>query len=221
MPSRRPAGQVVNPRGDTAERIEATAVDLIFTEGFPKTSIREITAELGLTPGAFYNHFGSKEELLLAIITKTHSAIEATIENALLAAGDDPVRQLGEVVRGLTRFYTRSQKEATISQRESRRLPGDEPAKMLASERRIRRTVERILARGLAAEQFSLMLPGGRRADIGVTAKAILDQIVSAGVWFRPSGPLDEEALAQHYAGLILRMAGVDVEKLTGEFTPA
>ncbi|XVQ15172.1 TetR/AcrR family transcriptional regulator [Spirillospora sp. CA-255316] len=217
MALRSVAGRVVNPRGDTAERIEAVAVEMIFREGYPKTSIRGITAELGLTPGAFYNHFGSKEELLSAVINKTHAALEETTERALLAAGNDATRQLWEVCRALTGFYTVRQKEAIVSQREWHRLPGSEPAQMLTRERQIRRTVERILERGLASGRFSLALPGGRLADVPVVAKAILDQIISAGAWFREDGRLTPQALADQYAALILQMVGVPASELPEE----
>jgi AcrR family transcriptional regulator len=209
--------RAVNPRGDTADKVEAAAIDLIFREGYPKTSIRGITAELGYTPGAFYNHFGSKEELLYAIISKTHASIEATIESALLKAGTDPVRQLWEVCRALTAFYTRRQKEAIISQRETRHLPDRQPEEMLAAQRRIRRTVERVLERGIAAGRFSLELPSGRQADLAVTTKAILDQIINAGVWFRPGGRLSEAELADQYGWLILQMVGVAAGDLPQE----
>jgi len=200
------------PTEKTAQRIEATAVELFFREGYPKTSIREITSALGLTPGALYNHFRSKEELLYAIVSKTHTAIEQTLEEALLRAGDDPARQLWEVTRALTVFYTQHQKEAIISKQEYRRLPDPHPAEMLGSERRIRRTVERILERGLRQEAFRLTLPGGRRADIPITAKAILDQMINAGVWFRPEGRLSVDELADQYAGLVLQLAGLAPE---------
>ncbi|MFF5986532.1 TetR/AcrR family transcriptional regulator [Prauserella flavalba] len=197
------------PTEKTARRIEATAVELFFREGYPKTSIREITSALGLTPGALYNHFRSKEELLYAIVSKTHAAIEQTLEEALLRAGDDPVRQLWEVTRSLTVFYTEHQKEAIISKQEYKRLPDPHPAEMLSSERRIRRTVERILERGVRQELFHLTLPGGREADIPIMAKAILDQMINAGVWFRPDGRLGVADLADQYAGLLVQMAGV------------
>ncbi|MBF6522699.1 TetR/AcrR family transcriptional regulator [Nocardia farcinica] len=217
MALRAAAGRVVNPRGDTAERIEDAAVDLFFREGYPKTSVREITAALGLTPGAFYNHFESKEALLSAVITRTHAVIEESIERALLAAGEDAVGQLWEVARALTGIYTARRKEAVISQRERHRLPGSEPAQMLERERQIRRAVERILVRGLESGRFRLALPNGDPADVGVAAKMILDLIISAGSWFRPDGRLGVDELSYQYATLIMQMVGIDPATLTGD----
>ncbi|WP_280334772.1 TetR/AcrR family transcriptional regulator [Nocardia wallacei] len=217
MALRAAAGRVVNPRGDTAERIEKAAVDLFFREGYPKTSLREITSALGLTPGAFYNHFESKEALLSAVITRTHAVIEESIEQALLAAGEDAASQLWEVTRALTRIYTDRQKEAVISQRERHRLPGAEPTRMLERERQIRRAIERILTRGLESGDFRLTLPDGGAADLGVVAKMILDLIISAGSWFRPDGRLGVDDLSYQYATMIVQMVGLDPTALDGD----
>jgi AcrR family transcriptional regulator len=43
------------------------ALDLFSEQGFDATSMRDIAAALGLSPGAFYHHFPSKESVLLAV----------------------------------------------------------------------------------------------------------------------------------------------------------
>ncbi|MBM7587875.1 AcrR family transcriptional regulator [Bacillus pakistanensis] len=45
-----------------------TAMKLFATKGFTATSIQEIATESGISKGAFYLHFKSKEALLLAIL---------------------------------------------------------------------------------------------------------------------------------------------------------
>ena len=43
------------------------ALDLFSEQGYEATSMRDIAAALGLTPGAFYHHFPSKEAVLIAV----------------------------------------------------------------------------------------------------------------------------------------------------------
>lgn len=43
------------------------ALDLFSDRGYEATSMRDIAAELGLSPGAFYHHFPSKEAVLVAV----------------------------------------------------------------------------------------------------------------------------------------------------------
>jgi AcrR family transcriptional regulator len=51
----------------TPERIMDVALDLFVRRGYDATSMRDIAAELGLSPGAFYHHFPSKEAVLVAL----------------------------------------------------------------------------------------------------------------------------------------------------------
>ena len=43
------------------------ALDLFGQRGYDATSMRDIAGRLGLSPGAFYHHFPSKEALLVAL----------------------------------------------------------------------------------------------------------------------------------------------------------
>jgi AcrR family transcriptional regulator len=48
---------------DTRERIERAALKCFVEQGVAETSIRDIAAEAGISLGAMYNHFVSKDEL--------------------------------------------------------------------------------------------------------------------------------------------------------------
>ena len=52
----------------TRERIIAASRRLFNQRGFFDVSIDDVMAEAGLTRGGFYNHFGNKEDLLLATV---------------------------------------------------------------------------------------------------------------------------------------------------------
>src|SRR5262245_55098829 len=51
------------PIGGTTlqRRIADAAIELFYRNGATATSVRDITAACGLSPGALYNHFSSKE----------------------------------------------------------------------------------------------------------------------------------------------------------------
>ncbi|MBN1776924.1 MAG: TetR/AcrR family transcriptional regulator [Clostridiales bacterium] len=51
----------------TKEMIFESALYLFSEHGFNASTIRQITERAGVTPGAFYNHFASKDELLKAV----------------------------------------------------------------------------------------------------------------------------------------------------------
>ena len=58
---------VPEPR-DTRERILFTALDLFHTHGFHAVGIDRILAEVGVTKTTFYNHFESRDELIVEAI---------------------------------------------------------------------------------------------------------------------------------------------------------
>jgi AcrR family transcriptional regulator len=59
-------------RGDTRERLLAAAMPAFATEGFRATTIRGLASAVGITPGAVYAHFDSKEAILSAALARTY-----------------------------------------------------------------------------------------------------------------------------------------------------
>ena len=51
-------------------------------DGIEKTDIEKICQKAGLTKGAFYHHFGSKQQFLLELLDKWIQELEAEIGNA-------------------------------------------------------------------------------------------------------------------------------------------
>ena len=59
-----------NPK-QTVEKILAVAEELFLTKGFDKTSVQDLVAALGMSKGAIFHHFGSKDDIFEAILEKT------------------------------------------------------------------------------------------------------------------------------------------------------
>lgn len=76
------------PAGDTRGRIQAVALELFTTQGFEKTSLREIAERLGVTKAALYYHFPSKRDLIRSLIEPMMDDVDALLEDAKAA---DPV----------------------------------------------------------------------------------------------------------------------------------
>jgi TetR/AcrR family transcriptional regulator, transcriptional repressor for nem operon len=68
------------PRGEARLRLLTAAMDLIRRQGFAATSVDDLCAAAGVTKGAFFHHFASKEALGVAVVqhwTETTSAMFA------------------------------------------------------------------------------------------------------------------------------------------------
>ena len=56
--------------GDTKERILETALGLFAQSGYLGTSMSDIARQLGITKGALYKHYTSKQEILDSIVER-------------------------------------------------------------------------------------------------------------------------------------------------------
>ncbi len=75
-----------DPSGaSTRERILDIALELFTTQGYDKTSLRQIAERLGFTKAAIYYHFASKADILMAL----HMRLHDFGRDALEAMGDD------------------------------------------------------------------------------------------------------------------------------------
>jgi TetR/AcrR family transcriptional regulator, transcriptional repressor of aconitase len=79
------------------EEILAAALRCFAREGFHRTTMQDIVAESGLSPGALYRYFAAKEDLIAAIASRHHAAELAILRDA--AERDDVHEALGELVR--------------------------------------------------------------------------------------------------------------------------
>jgi AcrR family transcriptional regulator len=91
------------PRGVTKRRpatvaaLLDAALDLFAEQGFGATSIPDICARAGLTKGAFYSNFASKDELFLALLDRSWSRRAARLRAALPSSD-----RLAQALRGRT-----------------------------------------------------------------------------------------------------------------------
>ncbi|MCB1957698.1 MAG: TetR/AcrR family transcriptional regulator [Rhodocyclaceae bacterium] len=65
------------------------AAELFASQGYDRTSIRDIAAKVGLLPGSVYHHFPSKEDIYLGVYREGFRRIMARVREAA-AAGRDP-----------------------------------------------------------------------------------------------------------------------------------
>ena len=70
----------------TEQAILQAAMDLSRKQSFDKVSIREICQQAGITTGAFYHHFRSKEDLL----SRGFAPLDTYLEQCLAGHEDDP-----------------------------------------------------------------------------------------------------------------------------------
>jgi len=81
----------------TRERILETAHDMVLRQGYAATSLDQILAQTGVTKGAFFYHFKSKEELAGALFDRYLAVEDQVLEMTLRRAEkltSDPLQQV-------------------------------------------------------------------------------------------------------------------------------
>lgn len=107
-PAARAAGPPapVTPKGHaTRASILQTAAEVFAERGYAETTLSELIARSGLTKGAFYFHFASKEQLALAVLAeKQRQWLELVSQRVLdKPAAIDQLRALGPALIKLHR----------------------------------------------------------------------------------------------------------------------
>ncbi|MEA4955873.1 MAG: helix-turn-helix domain-containing protein [Pseudoflavonifractor sp.] len=111
---------------DTRRAILDSAARLTRKEGFDKVTIRDICRAAGVTTGAFYHHFSSKEDLL----NQGFVSLDVYMEQALAPyAGQPPIRRL-EVLLECYAGFMEDQGWETVSRYYGRRLADPAAASM-------------------------------------------------------------------------------------------
>ncbi|HEX8149871.1 MAG TPA: TetR/AcrR family transcriptional regulator [Pyrinomonadaceae bacterium] len=80
--------------------IAAAALELFTRLGYAGTSIDAVAAAAGVTKGAVYHHFDSKERLLLAAVDSRLQAAFVKVDEALAGAGDRPALERIKLILG-------------------------------------------------------------------------------------------------------------------------
>jgi TetR/AcrR family transcriptional regulator, transcriptional repressor for nem operon len=86
------------PRGEARERILNAALQVIRAQGYTATSVDQLCAAAGVTKGAFFHHFASKEDLAVQAAEHWNTTTGELFRAAPYHQPDDPLdRVLGYV----------------------------------------------------------------------------------------------------------------------------
>lgn len=188
-------------------RLAEAAIELFYRRGALATTVRDITAACGLTPGALYNHFASKDHLLYLVVRDIHRQVDGQLAALLAVTADDPVTQLTTAVTFLASHTASFKMRSRVANREFTQLSGSRRQEVRALRRQMRDRYAAILLAG--AEQGVFRLVGGKTlAAATLTAATITTMCVRISSSTLENYPLPTEDLQDHFAQLALRLAG-------------
>lgn len=80
--------------------------DLMFSRGYNATGIKDITDEINIPKGSFYNHFSSKQAFGLEVIRKYGENGVLFYKSAFLESEGTPMERIRNFIDGIIRTYT-------------------------------------------------------------------------------------------------------------------
>jgi AcrR family transcriptional regulator len=135
--------------------------------------MRELAKACGMSAGALYHYFGSKEEILYLIINSATSQQAGSIEDyANKLAPVSPTIALVELMRKFYEWHDDNQDITLFAYQETKNLPGNAQQSIFDSEARILTAFEKLLTRGVEEGEFGIDDPKLIAHDIVVLGHA-------------------------------------------------
>jgi len=184
---------------DTPRRlqIEEAASALFRERGYAATSVRDIARALNLQGGSLYAHMASKEDVLWSIVTRAADRFNSEVGPIAAQTESSPADRLAGMIRAHVGVVTTIQKDAAVFQHEWRFLSPSRRAEMQARRDAYEAVFRDVIQEGVASGDF-------REVDVRTTAMAILSALNGIPTWYRPTGQLTAEEIADRHADLFL-----------------
>ncbi len=180
----------------TRESLAASARKLFERNGFAATSVQSIVEDAGLTKGAFYYHFVSKEELLRVIHDEfiDHQLVAV---RSVLDSTDDPGDQLRGLIRTAVDAVERYRSHVAVFLGERRFLSEEGFAEIKVKRDEMEDVFLGVVRRGQQA--------GVVRADLvpQVLSLGVIGMCAWAYQWYSPQGKLTAREIADTFTAMV------------------
>lgn len=189
------------PEGYDPQRTRQALVDsalrLFEENGFDRTTLQQIVDGAGLTKGAFYHHFQSKEDVLWKI---QNEYLDTQIDAATVISekGDDPVEQLRALIRLSLVGVVTYRAHVAVFYQERRHLTGERLESIAQKRDQLESLFLHAVERGIEGGTFR------RGVSAQVTTFGIIGMCALAFQWYRPDGRLGIEDVADQFCDLVL-----------------
>ncbi|MFQ3561840.1 TetR/AcrR family transcriptional regulator [Streptomyces gramineus] len=180
----------------TRHAIDRAATGLFFRLGYHATSMRAIGNDAHVQSAAIYHWYPNKEALLVHLQDEFMRRLTDVVESAV-AAQVHPVHRLAAAVREHVVFHGLHQQEAFVTDSEIRALtPGPRRA-LMARRDAYQQNFLAMIEAGVLQGHFA---SGNPR----VATYAILLQCTGVSAWFKASGVMTIDEVADHHVDLVL-----------------
>lgn len=162
-------------RQRTRDALLDAAEEVFVERGVTGASVEQIAAEAGFSRGAVYDHFGSKEELLLAVMNRFISRQLDQFQNL---SGDDPMGAAVDAAETFRKTFSTDLVPIELELRMNALRHQDLRKRLVEADRRLSDENARLVKKMVGGRR--MRVPAQDLADIG--RAAILGLLVYAAV---------------------------------------
>jgi TetR/AcrR family transcriptional regulator, cholesterol catabolism regulator len=178
------------------DEILLSAVGLFAARGFRAVTIDEIASRLGYTKSVVYYYFKSKSEILWQIFARNYDDYFRTI-SSVTELGLGPKETLARLITEHALHVMQRPDWNAIYYRDESELDEKQRKQMATRRREYDAKLEELYARGVRDAVFRDIPPG-------VAVRAILGMCNSLYTWYRGSGSLSADTIAQYYVTMLM-----------------
>jgi AcrR family transcriptional regulator len=179
------------------ERLLRVATRLFARNGFEGTSVQDIVDAAGVTKGAMYHYYGSKDDLLYEVYHQLLT-MQTTRLNEIVKGPGTPEERLRAAAIDVVVSSLVNLDDMIVFFRSLHMLPDDRQTQVRAERRAYHDQFKALVEEGMADGTFRTEVP----ADIVV--HYYLSAVNQLGSWFRPDGPLSRTQVGEQYTDLLL-----------------
>jgi len=207
-PVRRPSDAARPSRsydpGQTRKSIIKAGLKLFKKSGFASTAVKDIAEQAGVTKGAFYHHFETKEDLLL-LIQEDYLDYQIAALDKVMASGGTATERLTAVITSTLEALEKYHENVAIFFQERRFLTGAKFESVRQRRQVLEDQFRTLLDAGVASGEFR------RDLDVPVTCLALIGMCAWSYQWYSPRGRLKLDDVARIFSTLALR--GMETER--------
>jgi AcrR family transcriptional regulator len=196
----------------TAGRILEASAKLFAAQGYAAVSMRQISAEVGIGQGALYNHFASKQDLLVQILLEHMQGLLAAWQTCDPGLASPRERLKAFVFFHIDHHRSRA-RDVFLSYMELRSLEPATRGPILAARKAYEAVLIDTLEAGRLAGDFQI-------EDAKLTAMALLGMLAGLTNWYQEGGRLGFEHIQHHYWLMTHRMVAATAPEQDGQGEP-
>ena len=189
-----------NPK-DTRATIRREACRLFAERGYAAVSMRDLADAVGVRQSGLYNHFKSKQALLVDLMA-SHMEVLLQVLDGVMAGVTNPIARLEAFVQLHVSYHLDYPEDVFLAYMEIRSLEADGRDRVIALRDRYEDVLRGILEDGVAAGDFQI-------ADAAVHTRMLLSMLTGATVWFRAGGRLSRDDVVACHLQAALQGVGL------------